>query len=87
MIKEIRIPQFGEDLFQIDMNYPPANDVEKIKHLLAEVAEIVKKNYENDRSPLKSLMFDRAVGELLSAEALVEKVLTYKHYTNDEQTI
>jgi len=83
MIKETRIPHFGEDLFQVDTNYPPANDVERVKHLLAEVAEILKKNYENDRSPLKSLMFDRATGDLLSAQALVEKVLTYKHYMND----
>lgn len=87
MIKETRVPHFGEDLFQIDTSFPPANDVEKVKHLLAEVVEILKKNYENDRSPLKSLMFDRAIGDILSAEATTEKVLTYKHYMRDENGI
>jgi hypothetical protein len=39
----------------------------------------MKKNYEAERVPLKSLLFDHAVGEILNASMSVVKVLTFKN--------
>jgi hypothetical protein len=45
----------------------------------------MKKNYTGDnKHPLKSLLFDHAVGEIVNAQTAVVKVLTLKHYTEDE---
>lgn len=85
MIKETRIPSFGEQLIGIDIDSPETDDVTKVKKLFAEVAEIMKKNYsENSKHPVKSLLFDHAVGEITNAQMSVVKVLTLKHYTEDE---
>ena len=87
MIKETRMPSFGEDLMQVDVRVEPVDDVEKVKHLFAEIAEIMKKGYTHGRTPVKSLIFDHAVGEIVNAAAAVEKVLTYKSYRDEEQTV
>lgn len=83
MIKEIRVPSFGERLIGIDSREEPETTQEIIKYKFAEIAELMKKNYETDRDPMKSLMFDHAIGEIISACSAVEKVITYKRY-NDE---
>lgn len=84
MIKETRIPSFGEQLIGIDTRVAPETEVEKVKHLFAEIAEIIKKNYTSDnKHPLKSLLFDHAVGEISNAQMSVVKVLTLKHYTDE----
>ena len=84
-VKEVKIPSFGEQLIGIDMDSPDTSDVTMVKKLFAEVAEIMKKNYtENSKHPLKSLLFDHAVGEITNAQMAVVKVLTLKHYTEDE---
>ena len=82
-VKEIRVPSFGEQLIGIDSRNEPETLVEQIKYKFAEIAELMKKNYESDRDPMKSLMFDHAVGEIISACSAVEKVITYKRYTNE----
>jgi hypothetical protein len=43
------------------------------------MAEILKTDYENERGPLKSLLFDHALGEILNASMSVVKVLTLKN--------
>lgn len=86
-IKETKVPSFGEQLIGISIDTPPSNDVEKIKYMFAEIAEILKNDYQtNNRHPLKSLLFDHAVGEILSAQMAIVKVLTMKHYTENENT-
>ena len=84
MIKETRIPSFGEQLIGIDIDSPETDDVTKVKKLFAEVAEIMKKNYtDTPKHPVKSLLFDHAVGEITNAQMSVVKVLTLKHYTDE----
>jgi len=83
MIKEIRVPSFGERLIGIDSREEPETTQEIIKYKFAEIAELMKKNYESDRDPMKSLMFDHAIGEIISACSAVEKVITYKRYTDE----
>lgn len=84
MIKETRIPSFGEQLIGIDNRVVPETEVEKVKHLFAEIAEIMKNHYSNNtKHPVKSLLFDHAVGEISNAQMSVVKVLTLKHYTDE----
>lgn len=84
-IKEIRIPSFGEQLIGVDINSSNEDAVTKVEMMFAEIAEIMKKNYTGEsKHPLKSLLFDHAVGEIVNAQMSVVKVLTLKHYTEDE---
>lgn len=86
-IREVKVPTFGEQLIGISVDTPPSDTVEKVKHMFAEIAEIIKNDYQsNNRHPLKSLLFDHAVGEIVSAQMAVVKVLTMKHYTENENT-
>jgi hypothetical protein len=84
MIKETRIPSFGEQLIGIDNRVAPETDIEKVNHLFVEIVEILKNNYTNNtKHPVKSLLFDHAVGEISNAQMSVVKVLTLKHYTDE----
>lgn len=84
-IKETRIPSFGEQLIGVDTRDTPENDVQKVKYMFAEIAEIMKNNYNSNlKHSVKSLLFDHAVGEIVNAQMAVVKVLTLKHYTENE---
>ena len=73
---ETKLPTFGELLVTTESVDP---DVVKVTQLAVEMAEILKKRYSEDqRGPVKSLLFDHAVGELFSAHAAIVKVLTMK---------
>jgi hypothetical protein len=77
--KETKVLSFGELLVGIEFN--PSNDdrVARVKSLMAEAANIMLEEYnEGGKSPLKSLLFDHAVGELVSAQMAVVKVITFK---------
>jgi hypothetical protein len=79
MIVQEKILSFGEILVGIEFN--PSNDdkVAKVKQLMAEVANIMKDAYnEGQKSPVKSLLFDHAVGEILNAQMNAVKVITFK---------
>jgi hypothetical protein len=83
-IKETHIPTFGEQLIGVDVESEQQDNVTKVKVMFAEIAEIMKKNYQGEsKHPLKSLLFDHAIGEILNAQMSVVKVLTLKHYTDE----
>ena len=83
-IKETHIPTFGEQLIGIDVESEEQDNVTKVKVMFAEIAEMIKKDYQGEsRHPLKSLLFDHAIGEILNAQMSVVKVLTLKHYTDE----
>ena len=78
-MNEKKVLSFGEQLVGIEFN--PSNDagVAKVKELYAEIANILKDSYqEGPGNPIKSLLFDHAVGELVSAQMAVVKVITFK---------
>jgi len=77
-MKEVKLKEFGEDLFGVDASIENPTDVEQVKIIFAELAERVKNNYEAERSPVKSLLFDHAIGELVNAQMSVVKLITYK---------
>jgi hypothetical protein len=78
-VNEAKLLSFGEQLVGIEFN--PSNDagVAKVKELYAEIANILKDSYTSSTgNPIKSLLFDHAVGELVSAQMAVVKVITFK---------
>jgi hypothetical protein len=78
-MKETKLPTFGELLVGLDFNPSGDPDVHRVKELAAEMAEILKRKYtEDQRGPVKSLLFDHAVGEILNAQMAVVKVITMK---------
>lgn len=84
-VNEKRIPNFGEQLVGLDFNPSGDPTITRVKTLCAELAEILKKDYTETRFPMKSLLFDHAIGEILNAQMSVVKVLTLKQYVEDEQ--
>ena len=78
--EEKKLLTFGEQLVGLDLDNPHEDeDVQKVRLLAAEIAEILKRRYSTDaKLPVKSLLFDHAVGEILNAQMTVEKVLTLK---------
>jgi hypothetical protein len=83
-IREVRIPSFGEQLVGLDFNPSGDADVHRVKELAAEMAEILKRRYTEDkRTPVKSLLFDHAVGEILNAQMNVVKVITMNPKENE----
>jgi len=86
-VNEVKVPKFGEQLFAVDIdnNNGDNTDVYKVKVMFAELAEMVKKNYEDERSPVKSLLFDHTIGELVSAQMAVVKLLTFKPWQPTEE--
>lgn len=79
IIKETKIYKFGEILVGLD-----SEDIEEslevdIKKKFAEIAELTLTNYSTtDKSPIKSLLFDHAIGEILNAQMAVIKIITFK---------
>jgi len=79
IIKETKIYKFGEILVGLD-----SEDIEEslevdLKRKFAEIAELTLTNYSTtDKSPIKSLLFDHAVGELVNAQMAIIKVITFK---------
>jgi hypothetical protein len=78
-IVEHKIIPFGHQLVGLDPDNLDDSEVTKVKLLTAEMAEILKKSYEVERGPLKSLLFDHALGELVNAQMAVVKVITLKN--------
>ena len=76
---EHKIIPFGHQLVGLDPDNLDDSEVTKVKLLAAEMAEIMKKNYEAERGPMKSLLFDHALGEILNAQMSVVKVITLKN--------
>ena len=83
-IREVRVPSFGEQLVGLSFNPSGDEDVHRVKELAAEMAEILKRRYSEDqRTPVKSLLFVHAVGEILNAQMNVVKVITMNPKENE----
>jgi hypothetical protein len=47
---------------------------------MADLTNLLLDEYQKgDKSPIKSLLFDHAVGELVNAQMAIEKVITFKN--------
>jgi hypothetical protein len=80
IIKETKILSFGELLVGIEFDPTNEDKVTKVKNLMAEIAIIVLEEYNTEgKSPVKSLLFDHAIGEIVSAQMAAVKVITFKN--------
>jgi hypothetical protein len=79
-VKETKILSFGELLVGIEFDSTNEDKVTKVKNLMAEIANIVLEEYNAEgKSPIKSLLFDHAIGEIVSAQMAAVKVITFKN--------
>jgi hypothetical protein len=89
-VNEIPLDQFGTPVNQgpkfgdllVGRSFNPSDDVrvDRVKEICSELAEILKDSYQtSDRNPVTSIIFDQAVGSILSAQMLVVKVITFKN--------
>ena len=77
--KETKIYSFGDILVGLDSE--EINESEQIIELrktFSKLAEDLKENYNLNRSPVKSLLFDQAIGQISATQLLVEKLLKMK---------
>jgi hypothetical protein len=80
VFKETKILSFGEQLVGVEFDQDNEGAVAKIKELMAEVTNIMLEEYnKNGKAPIKSLLFDHAVGEIVSAQMAAVKVITFKY--------
>lgn len=78
-VNDTKVLSFGEQLIGIEFSVEDESEVFKVKKMMAEITNILKDNYNQEmRSPVKSFLFDHAIGELVSAQMAVVKVLTQK---------
>ena len=80
VFKETKILSFGELLIDIDSSIEEEGSVYQIKKTMADLTNLLLDEYQKgDKSPIKSLLFDHAVGELVNAQTAIEKVITFKN--------
>jgi hypothetical protein len=78
--KQAAQPKFGDLLAGRSSN--PSDDarVDRVKEIASELAEILKESYTtSDKNPVTSILFDQAVGAIVTAQMLVVKVITFKN--------
>jgi hypothetical protein len=77
--KEVKVYSFGDILVGLDSE--EINESEQIIELrktFSKLAEDLKDNYNENRSPVKSLLFDQVIGEITRTLLLSEKLLKMK---------
>jgi len=78
-VLETRIYSFGDILVGLDseeINEP--EQIIEVRKMFSKLAEDLKDNYNENRSPVKSLLFDQAIGDITSALLISEKLLKMK---------
>jgi hypothetical protein len=77
-IKEKKVLCFGEEIIGVEFAEVKDTEVYKVKVKFAELVNELKQNYlDNPKDSVKSLLFDHALGELINAQMMVVKVITY----------
>lgn len=77
-LNDVKVKSFGEILAETEFSEANDDTVSKVRRMIAELANIVKDDYNTGyKSPVKSLLFDHAIGEIISAQAAVEKVINF----------
>jgi hypothetical protein len=76
IFKETKIYSFGDILVGLNTEELPEGVELEVKQKFSEITEILKSTYTmSTQSPVKSLLFDHAVGEILNAQMSVVKLL------------
>jgi hypothetical protein len=76
---EIKIYSFGDILVGLDKEeFTETEEILEIRRSISKIAEMLKENYNQSKSPVKSLLFDQAIGQITAAQLIVEKLLNMK---------
>ena len=77
--KETKIYSFGDILVGLDSEeITESEEIIEVKKAISKIAETLKDNYNLNKSPVKSLLFDQAIGDLTRALLMSEKLLKMK---------
>ena len=77
--KETKIVSFGEVLMEIDFDISEDSSEYKVKKLMAEAANILREDYMvASGNPVRSILFEHALGEIVNAQMSINKVITLK---------
>jgi hypothetical protein len=77
-LNDVKVKSFGEILAETEFSEANDDTVSKVRRMIAELANIVKDDYNTGyKSPVKSLLFDHAIGEIMSAQGAIEKVINF----------
>tara|TARA_R110000868_G_scaffold164076_1_gene396467 strand:- start:11 stop:265 length:255 start_codon:yes stop_codon:yes gene_type:complete len=79
VFKETKIVSFGETLLEIDFDISEDSSEYKVKKLMAEAANILREDYIiAGGNPVRSILFEHALGEIVNAQMSINKVITLK---------
>jgi len=79
IVKEIKIYSFGDILVGLDSEeINESAEIIELRETFSKLAETLKENYNLNRSPVKSLLFDQTIGDLTRALLMSEKLLKMK---------
>ena len=77
--KETKIYSFGDILVGLDSEeVNESAEIIDLREKFSKIAEDLKENYNLNRSPVKSLLFDQTIGHLTRALLMSEKLLKMK---------
>lgn len=77
--KETKIYSFGDILVGLDSEeINESEEIIELRKTFSKLAEDLKENYNLNRSPVKSLLFDQTIGDLTRALLMSEKLLKMK---------
>ena len=77
--KETKIVSFGETLMEIDFDLSEDTSDYKVKKLMAEATNILREEYVlAGGNPVRSILFEHALGEIVNAQMSINKVITLK---------
>jgi len=77
--KETKIVSFGEVLMEIDFDISEDSSEYKVKKLMAEAANVLREEYMlAGGNPVRSILFEHALGEIVNAQMSINKVITLK---------
>ena len=77
--KETKIVSFGETLMEIDFDLSEDTSEYKVKKLMAEATNVLREEYVlAGGNPVRSILFEHALGEIVNAQMSINKVITLK---------
>ena len=77
--REIKVYSFGDILTGLDSEeINESEQIIEVRKIFSKLAEDLKDNYNENRSPVKSLLFDQTIGDLTRALLMTEKLLKMK---------
>ena len=76
---EIKIYSFGDILVGLDSEeINESEEIIEIRKMFSKMEEIIKDNYNLNKTPIKSLLFDQTIGDIARAQLMIEKLLKIK---------